>query len=165
MPVVANGPVAERIAGEIEHRLQRLLLGTSSPIRVREIVRPKRNESNTPIHLQIVLTQGDPEVDEALSHAGYPPATCWKQWFSIRCHLMPSELDPTPVDTYQNYLVADIRRAVCKDASWWTFDGLAINSQWDNVIGSDMDGGLAAFNMPLIVWYRTDETDPYTLRA
>jgi len=165
MPVATSGPVAERIALEIEYRLRRLLSGSSTMIQVSEVIRPKRMESATPKHCQIVLTQGDPEIDAQLSLPGNPPATAWRHFFSIRCHVIPSELDPTAIDTFQNYFVADIRRAICEDANWWTFDGLAIYAEWGNISGIDLDGTFVAFMVPLIVTYRTDEDDPYTVRA
>jgi hypothetical protein len=165
MPVATSGPVAERIASEIEYRLKRLLSGSSTMVQVSEVIRPKRMESATPKNGQIIFSQSDPEIDVDKSLPGNPPATAWRHMFHIRGHFIPSELDPTPIDVYQNYFVADVRRVICEDASWWTFDGLAIYSEWGSVGSYDLDGTFAAFDVPLIVTYRTDEDDPYQLRT
>jgi hypothetical protein len=78
---------------------------------------------------------------------------------------MPSELDPRAIDTFQNYFVADVRRVLCEDAAWWTWDGLAIDTRFGDVENFAGDGSFDGFNLPVIVTYRTDENDPYTVRA
>lgn len=166
MPVATTGPIGERIAVEIYTRLLKLLGGSSTRARFREVHRPKRLESVTPKHMQIILTQNEPVPVPELSLPGNPPATAWRHRFNVRVHTMPSEHDPQAGDTFNNYAAADIRKALTVPASsWWQWDGLAINTEFEAIEGIDSDGTFDGFNLPMAVIYRTDENDPYTLRA
>lgn len=119
----------------------------------------------TPRHLQIVLTQADPEDIPELFCPGNPPAIAYLQRFNIRCHIMPSEKDPTPFDEYVNTMTADVVKAVTYTGSdWFTFGGLAIDAKWETRENIDADGGVDGVNIPLAITYRTSETDPYAVR-
>jgi hypothetical protein len=123
----------------------------------------------TPKHLQVVLTQNDPEVNEELGCPGNPPATAYNILFNIRCHVMPSERDTTVVDEIINTFDADVVRAVTDQtiygAMWYTLGDLAIDATFQTRESIDADGSFVGFNLPLLVTYRTDENNPYNGRA
>ncbi len=167
--VAAARPVSERIACELFDRLQLLAAQYSVYTPVSEVIRPTRMGGYTPKHLQVVLTQNDPEVNEELGCPGNPPATAFNLLFNIRGHVMPSEKDTTVVDEIINTFDADIVRAVT-DASfygamWYTLGGLAVNAEFQTRESIDADGSFVGFNLPLLVTYRTDENNPYNVRA
>lgn len=165
MPVIADRPVVEKIAEALFDRLQRLVAGRSSTTVASEVIRAKRMGGWTPKNLQIVLTQSDPERNEELSHPGNPPAMAFDIRFNIRCHVIPSELDPTAVDTYINAMTADVINCITRDADWYNFGGLAVNSQFDAIEQIDSDGSFDGANVPLNVTYRVSETNQYEVRA
>lgn len=158
-------PVGERIAEKVFQRLQRLAAGFSSNTIVSEVIRPKMFNEETPKHNQIVLVSGDLEIDEALSHPGNPAATAWVQHFHIHCHVIPSEKDPTPVETYFAYLLADVRKVLTAPTAWHNWDELAINTVFRNPERALPTGGFARITLPMLVTYRTPENDPYTVRG
>lgn len=164
MPVTV-APVSELIARELLTRLIKLEDGYSAYSDVVQVVRPTRMGGFTPQHLQIVLTQSSPEIDEELSRPGNPPATAFRMLFNIRCHVMPSEDDPDAVDEFCNTIAADVVRAVCDETDWHTMGGNAINSEWQTHENIDGDGSLDGVNVPLLVTFRTDENNPFQMRA
>jgi len=119
----------------------------------------------TPKHLQIVLTQGPPQRVPELDYPGNPPANCYSITFNIRCHVMPSEKDPTPVDTIINAMAGDVVKVVCEPTNWHTFGSLAIDAEWESHENIDGDGSFDGMNLPLTVYYRTDESNPYNKRG
>jgi len=167
--VAAARPVSERIACELFDRLQLLAAQYSVYTPVSEVIRPTRMGGYTPKHLQIVLTQNDPEVNEELGCPGNPPATAYNILFNIRCHVMPSERDTTVVDEIINTFDADVVRAVTDQtiygAMWYTLGDLAIDATFQTRESIDADGSFVGFNLPLLVTYRTDENNPYNGRA
>lgn len=165
MPVTSVRPVVEQIAQTLVDRLSLLTAGYSIFTPVPEVIRPTRNGNWTPKHLQIVVTNGDSEVDEELSLPGNPPATCRKQTFNIHCHLLPSEKDTTPIDELVETMVADVITVVANDSWWWAFDGLAINAEFQTTTPLESDGSFGGVTIPLVVTYRTDEGNPYNVRA
>jgi hypothetical protein len=162
-------PVSERIACEIFDRLQLLAAQYSVYTPVSEVIRPTRMGGYTPKHLQMVLTQNDPEVDSELGCPGNPPATALKILFNIRCHVMPSEKDITVVDEIINTFDADVVRVITDPdlfgTQWHTMGGLAIDAEFQTRESIDSDGSFAGTNIPLLVTYRTDENNPYNVRA
>ena len=169
MPVTEARPVSERIAQQLFDRLRLLSAGYSDQFRAASVVRPLRNEIETPEHLQIVLTQGSPEINEELMCPGNPPAQCYEGMFNIRCRVMLSETDTTPVDEIINTMAAEVVRVVCDDSylsySWHTMEDLAFNSQWQPHENIDSDGSYDGVNVPLLVSYRVSETNPFEVRA
>lgn len=168
MPITL--PVQERIAEELFFRLQFLASGYDPDVPVSEVVRPTRLGSWTPQHMQIVLTAADAEVNPELQCPGNPPAVAWNVTFNIRCHLLPSESDTTPIDRYKLLMVAAVHKVVQDTAlltftyPWHTFNDLALDSRWQTPEQIDADGGVDGINVPLLVIYRTDETNPYNVR-
>lgn len=170
MPLVeAVRPVSERIASVLFERLRFLAAQYSVYTPVSEVIRPTRLGGYTPKHLQIVLTQEPPEIDDELGCPGNPPATAYRLLFNIRCHVLPSEKDITVVDEIINTFDADVIRVVT-DASiygamWYTLGGFAVNAEFQTRESIDADGSFVGFNLPLLVTYRTDENNPYNVRA
>ena len=165
MPITSTRPIVERIAVALKERLDLLVAGYSSSLPVSEVIRPTRFGGFTPKHLQIVLTQEDPEELPDLFIPGNPPAVAYRQQFNIRVHLMPSEKDPTPVEEYINVAVGDVVRVVTDAGDqWFNWDGLALDSRWSAPEHVDADGSLDGVNVPLLVTYRTSELNPYVVR-
>ncbi len=165
MSVADARPVVERIAVILYDRLNQLTAGYAPTSSVREVIRPKRLGGYTPQHMQIVLTQDDPVEVPELNRPGNPPSVAWEQRFNIRCHIMPSESDPTPVDEYINTFAADVVEVITDaGAGWYTFGSLAVDSHFDAMEMIEADGGIDGFNLPLRVIYRTSEWTPYQAR-
>ena len=166
MPVVSARPISEQIATKLFDRIHLLAADFTASTSVSEVIRPVRMGGFTPKHLQIVVTQSDPEEVPELFVPGNPPAIAYRQRFNIRCHIMPSEKDPTPFDEYANTMTADVVKAVTHvGATWFTFDGLAIDARWESREFIDADGGVDGINVPLSITYRTSEYDPYAVRV
>jgi len=159
--------VLENIALTLLARLEGLVNnGGTYNTDVVEVIRPTRLGSNwTPQHLQIVLTQGASEVVDELSYPGNPPAICRRQTFNIRCHVMSDEQDTEAIETVINTFAADIVKVVCTPSEWYNFSGYAINSEWLAMEDIASDGSVDGCNVLIAVYYRTDENDPYTVRA
>lgn len=164
MSVVAVRPILEQIADAVFQRLRLLAAGYSVYTAVSEVIRPTRQGGFTPKHLQIVLTQNAPERNDDLSCQGNPPSVAWDVQFNIRCHVMPSEKDPTPVDEYTNTMAADVVRVITDATDWHTFGYKAINARFETPENIDSDGSFDGVNVPLVVTYRVAENNPYTQR-
>ena len=135
-------------------------------MRFSEVIRPKRFNDVTPKDRQIVLVEGDLERVPELDHPGNPPAVAFAQIYNIRCNLLPSESDPTPIEQYQAVAHAAIVHAITdQEDRWHSFDGLAFNADLGSPVGLDADGGKDGVNIVLVVWYRTSERSPYQVRA
>lgn len=159
--------VLELIALELLDRLEGLVNnGGTYNTDVCEVIRPTRLGSNwTPKHLQIVLTQGANDVVDELSFPGNPPAVCRRVTFNIRCHVMSDENDIEAIDTVITTFAADVIKIVCTATDWHNFDGNAINAEWLSNEDIQADGGVDGVNVPIAIYYRTSENDPYTVRA
>jgi hypothetical protein len=163
--VVESLPVVTRIGDELFDRLNKLTAGWSSFTAAYEVIQPKRLGDYTPRHLQIVLTRGQQDELVELMCPGNPPARAWRQVFDIRCHVLPSEKDPTSVDTYCDIIAADVVRVVCEPSRWYTFGELAINAEWQPLETINSDGGIDGVNVPIAIAYRTDEGNPFNVRG
>lgn len=166
MPIT-DLPILERIAVELFNRLERVAEGNRLPdANLVEVLRSKRLGDWTPQHLQIVLTQDNPVFNDGASHPGNPPAIAYDVTFNVRVHLMPSEKDPTPIDTYINILAADITMALTTDVGshWYDFNDLAVDAHIGGVEQIDSEGGVDGFNLPIVVTYRHSEDNPYEVR-
>ena len=160
------GPVNERIAQVLLARLELLIGGTKPETPVVEVVRPTRLGDFTPKNMQIVLTVGGIEENEELSHAGNPAAIAYDIKVSIHFHLLPSELDPTPIDEIINTAAADVAESITDSGvDWFNFGGLSINANINAYERIDATGGVDGFTLPLVVTYRVSENDHYQVRS
>lgn len=166
MPVTITRPVDERIASEIESRLQLLTAGWSEMVAVTEVVRVTVRGNYTPKDRQIVLAVGEHVRVPELDCPGNPPAEARQITFHIHCNSSPSEKDPTPQDEYNSVLAAEVRRAICQPGNYWhTIGGLAIDAQFLDAQTMEGDGSFGGVTVPLAVTYRISENNPYEVRA
>ena len=165
MSITLTEPILERITSELFDRLQLLVVGTDE-WKATEVIRPKRLAEYTPQHRQILLLLGEEEEPEDQLRPGNPPAITKIQTYLIVCNLMPSELDPTPIETYEARVVAQVVIAVTQAGTQWhNFNGLAINSEFGASQAIEASGGVAGVVVPLKVTYRTSEWNPYEARV
>lgn len=158
--------VVEQIAQVLQTRLQSLLVEGAFNTLAFEVVRPPRFMDVTPRDMQIVIAQGQNEVVDELSYPGNPPAVARRQTFFIRCYLIPSERDLEAIDAKINTFAADVIKAVCTPSgTWQTFDGLAVDAMFQSLELFQADGGIDGVTVPVAVTYRTDENNPYNVRA
>jgi hypothetical protein len=165
MSVITEKPVITKISDEIFTRLETLISEPNDSVTFAGVIRPTKLATHVPQHMLIVLSRGDVSRQTDLDCPGNPPAICYQQTFVIRVHIAPSERDSTPVEFYEDIAEASIIRAIRNDGSWHTFDGNAINAQFDAVQTVTADGGYDGIMIPLNVTYRIAENDPYTARA
>jgi hypothetical protein len=157
-------PIIEEIARELYRRLNLMVGSANYQTKVREVIRPKRLNSYSPSHLQIVMTEGTTEQVEELTYPGNPVGIAYRTVFNLHLHLMPDENSSRPIDTDSNQFAADVVKAVTTPySSWHTFDQNAIDAAWrakEQVTSDGIDG----VTLPLEVLYRVYENDPYTTR-
>lgn len=169
MPVTETRPVNERIIKEVIERLQLLMAGYSDYFRSPYVKREVFHNTETPKPYGIIVTQGNPERVPESDCPGNPPALAYMLPINIRCRIMPSETDLTPVDEYINVIAAEVQRVVCDetelDYSWHTFENLSFDAQWatHELVGGE--GGFEGINVPLLVTYRVTEGNPFEVRA
>ena len=166
MSVTFQTPVVSRISDEIFARLQALVSGSAGAYSFADVVRPTKLATYTPQHGLIVLTRGEVSRVTELDCPGNPPAVAFRQTFSIRVHIAPSEKDTTPVEVYEDVMEAEIHKAIVNDAATWhTFGDLAINADLGSQQTVVSDGSYDGIAVPLVVTFRVTEGDPYTVRA
>jgi hypothetical protein len=79
---------------------------------------------------------------------------------------MPSEQDPTPINEMLDTYAAEVQRVITDAGTmWYTFGGLAINTEFAAEEKYSSENGLCGVNVPIICTYRTDETNPFKVRA
>jgi hypothetical protein len=158
--------VAEQIAHKLAQRLQTIDEDDGFETTVNgTVVRPAKIWTGNLKDYQIIIAQGTALLNAALSRPGNPPASAWDQTFTIFGELRPSEDDSTPFDALCSEFAADIIRAVTTPvASWYNWDGLAINSTITGIerINGEEVSGVA---VELMVTFRTDENNPYQERT
>ena len=164
MPVTKT--VLDKIADELVTRLTTLTVEATEQTTVSEVVRPTRLGTYTPKDLQIVVLQANPELVPELMCPGNPPAEAWRQVFNLYLHSKPSETDTESADAKINRFIADVRKVVCTPAATWhNFGGWSIDAVWQTMENIDSGEQIDGVNMPLAITYRTDEGNPYNVRA
>lgn len=162
-------PVSERIVKEVVERLQLLTAGYSDYFVAPHVKRELFHDTETPKNFGIIVTQGNVERLPESDCPGNPPALAYALPVNIRCRIMPSERDTTPVDEYINVIAAEVQRVVCDetdlDFSWHTFEDLAFNAMWQSHELVTSDGGFDGVLIPLQVMYRVSENNPFEVRA
>jgi len=167
MPLVLT--VIDEIVEVLIERLE-TLVGAAEQTDVVEIVRPTRLGTWTPKDLQVVVVQGEQERVPELDCPGNPPAECNRQIFNLYCHVRTSESETEAADTTINAFAADVKRVVCDpQATWHNFasggTNWAIDAEWLNQETIDSGEACDGIKLVLAITYRTDENDPYTVRA
>lgn len=112
----------------------------------------------------IFLTHEDIESDAELSAMGNPPKTAWILPLTITCIVQPSKDDEVPLDERMNDFVVEAMDALTDpQASWHTFDNLAINSELTAPVAiAPTDDSARATTFTCRVTYRVDETSQTT---
>jgi hypothetical protein len=142
-----------------------LTSGYSPYFRIVEVIQPKRQGDYSPRHNQIVLTYGGIDRVEALDFPGNPPAVAYNQTYNIRCHVIPSEKDPTPINEMLDTYAAEVMRVVCDAGSqWYSFGSLAIDANFQPTETYSAENGLSGINVPLVVTFRHSENNPFEAR-
>lgn len=165
MSVITEKPVITKISDEIFARLETLITEPNDAFTFAGVIRPTKLAQYTPEPGLIVLTRGDVVRVNELDCPGNPPAIAYQQTFLIHVHIAPSEKDTTPVELYEDVAEAAVIKAIRNSGTWHTFDGNAINADFDAKQTSTGDGGYIGIAVPLIVTYRVSESDPYQVRT
>lgn len=149
-------PVAELIVREAKRRLS---LYTTTH-------RSARVASWQPKDLTIHIFQGELIRNDELSCPGNPPSQAWDMQLIVAGLVKPSDSEPTPVDTFKNRFWAEIVKAATDAPLWHQWDGNAINTLVGDVedYTSD-DGSVSGVKVTFDVTFRTDETNPFNVRA
>ncbi len=166
-----SDPIVEQIAKVIKARLATVTkrAGCNQNFIVK---RPDREGIDTIEDNLVALYPGASTADTDLAPNGIvpgnPPMQCWKRQWSIELISRQSDKDSTAAEAYVNTMCSDAIKAVtlkgdADEAVWHTFGDLAYNA----LIGEPdtvTDGTTWCITLPLDVWYRTNENDPYTAR-
>lgn len=157
--------VLDEITAVLIERLNALTNGSENTT-VSEVVQSTRLGTFTPQDLQIVVQQSNPELVPELMCPGNPPAEAWSQTFNLYLHMMPSEIDTDNIDAIRNRFIADVRKVVCTPSeTWHNFENWSIDARFETMQNIEAGEGCGGVVMPLTIIYRTNEGDPYTVRA
>lgn len=144
-------PIIDQIAAAIKTRLE-ITEGIES------VVRPRWFNDDPIGDLKVTLTQGSRTINPQLGFHGNPPVVAFNQIFSIHVELRPSEEDETPIDSLRNQIVSKLRTAITSETDWYTWGGLAVNSEIGAARKIATDSG-AGVMLDLLVQYRHLEND------
>lgn len=155
--------VLDNIQASIVTRLETLKNPSAEQTTVETVIAPPQYDGYTPEHLQIVVLQGEPELQQTIP--GNPPALEWLQPFRILCHVVQDKDEETPLTELINPMVADVFKVLTNPpTTWHQFDGNSINATFGSLTPI-VEGSVRGKEIPLIVTYRVSETDPYEVRA
>jgi hypothetical protein len=158
-------PIVEQIVEKVRARLATITTGNGYETTAAGVTRPKLIDDGNPRDYDIYVTQGDMTVVPELSCTGNPPATAYRQQVVIAGILRPSERDTTPLDKLKNVFASDCIKAMTTGATWWDWDGLAIDTAIDSVTNeTEDDGSGGSMKLTINILFRTDDNDPYSLR-
>lgn len=119
-----------------------------------------------PKDMTIAVYQGDLTHNEELSCPGNPPAQAWDLQAIVAGIVKPSDHDTTPVDTYKNRFWAEIVKAATADNLWHNWGGLAVNTTIGSVEDYTADdGSMSGVKVVFTITFRTDENNPFNVRA
>jgi len=158
-------PISEQIAVKVRTRLGLISTDNGYEVDVAGVYRPNKVAQFHPENYQVIVTQGDVSMNEELSHPGNPPATAWDLPFEIAGILRISDTNTTSLATHKNVFWADVVKALTDATAWYNWDQLAINSIISDVADYQDTDGNSGFKLTLKVTFRTDETNPYNVRA
>ena len=152
--------IRETIAQKIATRLGTVTTANGYAVELGTVTRPlRRGLDQVPEHLGVILEQGQAERVEA---GGAALGTeHWQQAWTAIVVLRPPDGSDTSWSGWVNAVEAAVRKAFYKDR---TLGGYAITL----VVGAPgdvlaEDGSWEGTEIDVIVEYRTDEDDPYSL--
>lgn len=159
-------PVIETIAAEIEDRIGSVTEANGYSLTVGRAYRPSRlGEGSNYRDLDVVIVQNKSTRDSVLDCFGNPPAVGYSCRFDIYCIRRQSDKADSAYATLVNELEACVRKALTDATNWHTFGGGAVNADCgDSVPFISPNGEFCGSTIPLKVWYRHDENDPYQAR-
>ena len=132
----------------------------------RETYRSAQLATWQPKDCVVHVHQGAITPNEEVSCPGNPPAQGYDLEAIVAGIVKPSDSDTTPIDTFRNRMAADIVKAATNATLWHQWGSLAINT----TIGvaepyTEESGGVSGVMVRFVITFRTDEDDPYTVRA
>jgi len=128
------------------------------------VYRPNRKTDFQVKDGAIILTHDDIESSEELSAMGNPAKVAWILPVNVICIVSPSMDDELPIDERMNDFAVEAMDALTDpQASWHTFDDLAINSELTAPVAmAPTDDSARATTFTCRVTYRVDETSQTT---
>ena len=158
--------IAEQIVAKVRTRLATITTGNGYQFTTPGAIRPLRFVGDRLQNLQIVVTMAGMPQNAALSYMGNPPAIARDLTVMCSCYGFPGEGDTNPADYWRNRIFGAMSRALTSGAAWWNWDGLAINS----VVGdpsavAEAETGNVGIQLPITITFRTDENNPFNVRA
>lgn len=158
--------IIEQIAQKIKARLALITTANGYENTTSGVIRPKRIEDSPANDYQIIVTQGT--CVPTVVYPGNPATQEWEATFQIAGILRPSESSTVAADTFRNQFWGDVIKAVGTPTTgdWAQWDGLANNTKLGDVepyAASDAES--CGFMLSLLVTFRTDENNPFNVRA
>ena len=157
-------PIDELIAQEIQAAVNAITTGAGFRQDL-TCLRPTRQEmvdvdagDVVPVNGTVLLIQGDDDRDDALSSAGSPPRTAWRQQFVLIAFVSDSDTPTAPLDTLLNRVKADIRRKLMEDPQR---GGLALDTLLAGAVSFSPSPQETGVTVGFEVVYRTPENNPY----
>lgn len=149
-------PIAEQIMATVRSRMAAF----TTAVRSRSIA------TWQPKDLTVHVYQGSITPNDALSCPGNPPAQAYDLEAVVAGLTKPSDATNIAIDTFRNRMAADIVKNATNAALWHQWGGLAVNT----TIGPaepyiEETGGMHGVAVTFTITFRTDENDPYTVRA
>ena len=150
-------PVAEQIMQAVRSRVAATYTSTYRSANI-ATWQPK----NDTMHVY----QGDITENREIDCPGNPPAKGWTIEAIVAAILRPSQTDVTPIDTFKNRAWAAIVQAVTDAPLWHNWGGLSLNTDIGTIEDFTADDGSGSGVMVrLSIHFRTDENNPYNVRA
>lgn len=150
-------PVVEQIMANVRTRMA---------VAFDDVYRSTRVGTWQPKDLVLHVHQGTLSPNAELSCPGNPPAQAYDLKAIVAGIVKPSDASTVAVDTFRNRLGADIITAATNATLWHQWGGLAINTTIGTVEEyTEETGGLSGVMVTFTITFRTDENDPYTVRA
>lgn len=150
-------PVVEQIMANVRTRMAAAF---------DDVYRSTRIGTWQPKDLVLHVHQGTLTPNPELSCPGNPPAQAYDLEAIVAGIVKPSDASTVAVDTFKNRLGADIIAAATDATNWHQWGNLAINTTIGTVEEYvEETGGLQGVMVRFLITFRTDENDPYTVRA
>jgi hypothetical protein len=150
-------PVVEQIMANVRTRMA---------VAFDDVYRSTRVGTWQPKDLVLHVHQGTLSPNAELSYPGNPPAQAYDLEAIVAGIVKPSDASTVAVDTFRNRLGADIITAATNATLWHQWGGLAINTTIGTVEEyTEETGGLSGVMVKFTITFRTDENNPYTVRA
>ncbi|HQX53489.1 MAG TPA: hypothetical protein PLY87_22830 [Planctomycetaceae bacterium] len=150
-------PIVEQIMANVKSRMDAVFAAAYRSTQV---------ATWQPKDLVVHVHQGALIPNAELSCPGNPPAQAYDLEAIIAGIVKPSDRETIAVDTFRNRMGAEIIRAATNAELWHQWGSLAINTTIGPVEDyTEESGGFAGVMVRFRITFRTDEDDPYTVRA